>query len=69
MKNELEKYSINDEVQSIQAIGMIKLEGFSEIPAEDMIKKFDVKNQNDPNLKDATNEIYKLEHAKGVMDK
>ena len=33
-----------------------------------MIKKFDVKNQNDPNLKDATNEIYKLEHAKGVMN-
>ena len=33
-----------------------------------MLKKFDVKNQNDPNLKDATNEIYKLEHSKGVMD-
>ena len=68
-KIELEKYGINDEVQSIKAIGMIKLEGYSEIPAEDMIKKFDVKNQNDSNLKEATNELYKLEHSKGVMDK
>jgi leucyl-tRNA synthetase len=68
-KIELEKYGINDEVQSIKAMGMIKLEGYSEIPAEDMIKKFDVKNQNDSNLKEATNELYKLEHSKGVMDK
>ncbi len=68
-KIELEKYGINDEVQSIKAIGMINLEGYSEIPAEDMIKKFDIKNQNDSNLKEATNELYKLEHSKGVMDK
>ncbi len=68
-EKELEKYEIKDEVQSIQAIGMIKLKGYGEIPAEDMIKKFEVKNQKDPNLKEATNEIYKLEHAKGIMDK
>ena len=64
---QLVKYNIQDEVQGVQALGMIDLEGYSKVPAEDMIKKFDVKNQNDPNLKEATNEIYKLEHAKGIM--
>ncbi len=68
-EKQLVKYGIKDKVQGIQAVGIIKLEGFSKVPAEDMIKKFDVTNQNDQNLKDATNEIYKLEHAKGVMDK
>jgi leucyl-tRNA synthetase len=63
----LEKYDIYDEVQGIKAIGMIELEGYGEIPAHDMINKFNVDNQKDPNLKDATNEIYKLEHAKGIM--
>lgn len=63
----LEKYGIVKEVQAIQPIGMIHLKGFGEVPAQEMIEKFKVKNQNDPNLKEATNEIYKLEHAKGVM--
>lgn len=67
-EKELEKYDLKREVEEIKPIGIIKLEGFGDIPAEDMLKKFDVKYQNDPNLKDATNEIYKLEHAKGVMD-
>lgn len=63
----LEKYGITGEVGAIQPIGMIHLKGFGEVPAQEMIEKFKVKNQNDPNLKEATNEIYKLEHAKGVM--
>ncbi len=68
-ENLMEKYGIQDDVKSIQAVGIIDLEGFSKIPAQDMIIKFDVKNQNDPNLQEATNEIYKLEHAKGIMNK
>ncbi|AEG17129.1 leucine--tRNA ligase [Methanobacterium paludis] len=63
----LKKYGITDEVKSIRPVGMINLKGFGEIPAEEMIQKFDVENQNHPNLKEATNEIYKLEHAKGIM--
>ena len=68
-ENLMEKYGIQDDVKSIQAVGIIDLEGFSKIPAQDMLIKFDVKNQNDPNLQEATNEIYKLEHAKGIMNK
>ncbi len=68
-EKQLEKYNIKDQVLGIQAIGIIKLEGFSNVPAKDMIDRYNVTNQNDINLKDATNELYKLEHAKGVMDK
>ena len=64
----LEKFGLVDKIETIQPVGIIKLKGYGEIPAQDMLDKFDVKHQNDPNLKEATNEIYKLEHAKGVMD-
>lgn len=64
----LEKFGLVEKIETIQPVGIIKLKGYGEIPAQDMLDKFDVKHQNDPNLKEATNEIYKLEHAKGVMD-
>ncbi len=64
----LEKFGLVEEIKTIQPVGIIKLKGYGEIPAQDMLDKFDVKHQKDPNLKEATNEIYKLEHAKGVMD-
>ncbi|MDD3985238.1 MAG: leucine--tRNA ligase [Methanobacterium sp.] len=65
----LEKYNIKEPVLTLQSIGIIKLEGYSNIPAQDMIEKYNIKNQNDTHLKEATNELYKLEHTKGVMDK
>ncbi|UTB33948.1 MAG: leucine--tRNA ligase [Methanobacterium sp. ERen5] len=64
----LEKFGLVEKIETIQPVGIIKLKDYGEIPAQDMLDKFDVKHQNDPNLKEATNEIYKLEHAKGVMD-
>lgn len=64
----LEKFELVEKVESIEPVGIIELKGYGEIPAQDMLDKFDVKHQKDPNLKEATNEIYKLEHAKGVMD-
>ncbi len=63
----LEKYEIKEKVLEIEPINVITLKGFGEFPAEEIIKQFGVKNQEDPKLKDATNELYKLEHAKGVM--
>lgn len=65
----LNKYNIKDAVEKIQPIGLIRLKGFGKYPAAEMIEKMGIKDQNDPNLKEATNEMYKLEHAKGVMDK
>ena len=63
----LEEYQIKEEVEKIEPISIVQLKGFGKYPAEEMIQNFKVKNQKDPKLADATNEIYKLEHAKGVM--
>jgi leucyl-tRNA synthetase len=66
-KEILEKYGIKEKVLEIQPVNVITLKGFGEFPAAEMIEKFNVKSQLDPKLKDATNELYKLEHAKGVV--
>lgn len=66
-KEILEKYGIKEKVLEIQPVNVITLKGFGEFPAAEMIEKFNVKSQLDPKLKDATNELYKLEHAKGVI--
>ena len=63
----LQKYKIKENVLEIQPINVVTLKGFGEFPAAEIIEKFGVQNQQDPKLKDATNELYKLEHAKGVM--
>ncbi|BDZ70239.1 hypothetical protein GCM10025861_07560 [Methanobacterium petrolearium] len=63
----LKKYGIQEKVEKIQPIGLISLKGFGKHPAVEMIEQMGVKNQNDPKLKEATNQMYKLEHAKGVI--
>ena len=63
----LEKYNIKEKVEKIEPINIVKLEGFGKFPAQEIIQKFGVKNQKDPRLSQATNELYKLEHAKGIM--
>ncbi|MDD1763084.1 MAG: leucine--tRNA ligase [Methanobacteriaceae archaeon] len=64
----LENYGIRKEVEKIKPIGLIRLDGFGEHPAVEMVAKMEVENQEDPKLHEATNEMYKLEHARGVMD-
>ena len=63
----LEKYNIKNEVEKLEPINIIELDGFGKFPAEEIIKNFGVKNQKDPKLSYATNELYKLEHSKGIM--
>jgi leucyl-tRNA synthetase len=64
----LEKYGIKDELEKIQPIGLIRLKGFGKFPAVEMVEKMGVRNQLDPKLSEATNMMYKLEHAKGIMN-
>src|SRR2546429_9061124 len=45
-----------------------RLEGFSEFPAADIVKKFDIKGQDDPRLEDATKQVYSKEFHNGVMN-
>src|SRR5207244_13129978 len=46
----------HESLEKIQPISITRLEGFSEFPAADIVKKFDVKGQDDPRLEDATTE-------------
>lgn len=66
---ELKKYGIPANVlKEVNPTSIIKVEGFGEHPAEDMIKKLDIKNQSEfEKLKEALHIIYTKEHHTGVM--
>jgi len=67
-KELIEKYGLQEQIDNIKMISLVKLKGYSEFPAVDFIKQFNVESQEDEKLKDATNEAYKTEHAKGIMN-
>ncbi len=61
------KYSNIPDLQSIQAISIIETEGYGQIPALDAITKFQIENQNNPKLEEATKEIYSKEFYGGRL--
>lgn len=63
------KYKIENTLEGIKPVNVITIEDYGECPACEIIKKFKIKNQKDPKLDDATNELYKIEHAKGKMSR
>jgi leucyl-tRNA synthetase len=66
--NELNKYGLDLKlILNINPISIIKVEGFSDIPALDAIKKRGIKNQTDPKLDEATSEVYTKEFHSGIM--
>ncbi|MFX1520566.1 MAG: leucine--tRNA ligase [Promethearchaeota archaeon] len=66
--SELEKYGIDlKQVEKLVPISLISIEGYSDFPARDAVEKFDVKDQNDPKCKDATDEIYSAEFRSGIL--
>ena len=64
----IDEYNLQEQIDNIQLISLVNLKGYSEFPARDFIKQFNVQSQDDEKLKDATNEAYKTEHAKGIMN-
>jgi len=64
----ISKYNLQEQIDNIEIISLVNLKGYSEFPAKDFINQFNVQSQEDENLKEATNESYKLEHAKGIMN-
>ena len=56
-----------DVIRKIEPISIISLEGFSEFPAADMVKKFEISGQKDPRLAQATKDLYSKEYHNGVM--
>ncbi|MDI9614567.1 leucine--tRNA ligase [Methanothermobacter sp.] len=63
----LERYGLGDVIKGLEPINVITVEGYGMFPAAEAIQKFGVESQEDERLEDATGELYKVEHAKGVM--
>jgi len=64
----LEEYGLTPEViADIQAISIIKVPKYSEIPAADVVKQMGIEDQLDPGLEDATKEVYRHEFHSGTM--
>ncbi len=55
------------EREHIEPIPVIKVEGYGEIPAKTISENMGIKNQNDPLLRKATEQIYGAEQNKGIM--
>jgi len=65
-----QRYHDSPEAQILQRVepaAIIRLEGFSDLPAADLIGKFKIKDQNDPHLEHATQELYSKEFHDGIM--
>ncbi len=54
-------------VRQIKPISIIKVEGFGEFPAVEIVEKMGIKDQNDPKANQATKELYKKEFHNGIL--
>ncbi|MDP3734275.1 MAG: class I tRNA ligase family protein, partial [Nanoarchaeota archaeon] len=65
---ECAKYNLNiREIKSITLIPIIKSKGYGDFPAQEIVLKLKITSLDDPQLEDATKEIYKAGHHTGVM--
>ncbi len=64
----LKEFNIDPEaIKKIQAISLIKVEGFGEYPALELVDQLGVKDQHDPKAEEATKALYKKEFHGGVL--
>ncbi|KZX15302.1 leucine--tRNA ligase [Methanobrevibacter curvatus] len=63
----IKKYSLKSILDDINPLNVVTNKKYGEIPAQELIEKLNVKNQNDPKLEEATGELYKVEHSKGII--
>ncbi|MBC7130695.1 leucine--tRNA ligase, partial [Candidatus Bathyarchaeota archaeon] len=64
----IEAYGLNaEEVKAINAISIIEVPSYSDVPARDVVEKMGIKEQTDPKLEDATKEVYRHEFHNGRM--
>ncbi len=57
------------EVSDLEVIPIIDVSGYGDVPARDVVERMNIKSQTDKKLEDATEELYRAEHSKGVMKK
>ena len=64
----LAQFGVNPAVvAAIKPISIIKVEGFGEFPAVEIVAQMGIKDQNDPKADAATKELYKKEFHGGVI--
>ena len=64
----LKEFGIDPEtVKAIKPISLIKVEGYGEYPAVEIVEQLSVKDQNDPKADEATNQLYKKEFHSGIL--
>jgi len=64
----LHEFGIDPEiVKNIKPISMIRVEGFGEYPAIEIVEQLGVKDQHDSNAEEATKLLYKKEFHSGVL--
>lgn len=64
----LKPFGIDPEsVEAIKPISLIKVEGYGEYPAIEIVEQLCVKDQNDPKAEEATNQLYKKEFHSGIL--
>jgi leucyl-tRNA synthetase len=54
-------------IEQIKPISIIKLEGFGEFPAVELVQQMGIKDQNDSKADEATKDLYKKEFHGGVL--
>jgi leucyl-tRNA synthetase len=54
-------------VKNIQPISMIRVEGFGDYPAIEIVNQLGVKDQHDPKAEEATKQLYKKEFHSGIL--
>jgi leucyl-tRNA synthetase len=66
---ELREFNIDPEtIGNIKPVSLIKVEGYGEYPAVEIVEQLGVKNQNDPKAEEATKQLYKKEFHSGVLN-
>ncbi len=56
-------------LEEVGMISLIKVEGYSQYPAKDIVEKLNISSQDDKEkLEEATKEIYKVEFHKGILN-
>jgi leucyl-tRNA synthetase len=65
----LKEFNVDaEQVKAIKPISLIKVEGYGEFPAVEIVAQMGIKDQHDPKADEATNVLYKKEFHNGILN-
>ena len=65
----LKEFNVDaDMVKAIKPISLIKVEGYGQYPAVEIVVQMDIKDQHDPKADEATKALYKKEFHGGILN-